>query len=447
MTSAFGDSQFVIHLLPAIFSGGAVVIAGLMAKQFGGGRLAIVLAGLAAAFVPVWMAVGSLYTYDFLDQFALMLLFYFLIKLLKGENPKYWLAVGAVAGVGFMTKPSELFFVAALALALLMTKHRGMYRTRWPWLGAAIALVVILPALLWQALNGFPIAEYWGAYSLGKTVSAGPAEFLIMQIVGMNVVLLPLWAPGVYYVLFDKEGRKYRLLGLMFLMLFLVFLVTGGKLYMLIPAYAMLLAGGAVLYERAAVRGAKKALVIAYMCLIVLTGAVQAPNFMPILPVDSLVKYYGTVGGVFGAGSIKLDNNGPVDLPQYFYDKLEWDVLVGDVAQVYQSLPEEERADTAVVTQNYGWAGAIDLFGGDYGLPNATCGQLNYYFFSMDNIGRKTWIMIGEPVESMRQYFESVTVAKTSKTVYRRPNELPILICRGPKFTVEEALQAIKKFE
>ncbi len=447
ITTLFGNSLFVIHLLPALFSGAAVVVVGLMVKELGGGRLAMGLAALAAAFVPVWMAVGSLYTYDFLDQFIIMLLFYFLIKLIKSENNKLWLAIGAIAGIGLMTKPSMIFFIAGLALAVLVTKHRKMYATRWPWMGAGIALIIILPALIWQMGNGFPIVEYWGAYSAGKAVHASAVEFVLMQVVGMNVFLLPLWLMGLYYVLFDKEGKKYRLLGVTFAILFFVFLVTGAKMYMLIPAYAMLLAGGAIFVERFASKIIKKMLIAVYACLIMITGVIQAPNFMPILPVDSLVQYYDTIGGLFGTKSIRLDNNTQVELPQYFYDRLEWDVLVDDVTEVYNSLSGEERADTAIVTQNYGWAGAIDLFGADKGLPKATCGQLNYYFFSMEHIGRKTWITIGESQEEMQKVFDSVTAAKISRTVYRKPGETLILICRGPKFTVDEALQAIKKFE
>ena len=447
VTTIFGNSLFAIHLLPSLFSGAAVIVVGLMAKELGGGRLAMVLSGLAAAFVPVWMAVSSLYTYDFLDQFVLMLLFYFLIRLIKSGNLKLWLVIGAIAGIGLMTKPSMAFFIAALAVALLFTKSRSMFATPWPWLGAGIALLIILPALIWQALNGFPIAEYWGAYAAGKTVNASPAEFLLMQVIGMNLFLLPIWTVGLYYMLINKEGKKYRLLAIMFLILFVVFLAMGAKLYMLIPAYAMLLAGGATVFERFAAKGVKRLLVLGYAFVIILTGVIQAPNFMPILPLNSLVSYYDTVGGLLGLKSIKLDNNQYVELPQYFYDRLEWDILVNDVTEVYNSLSEQERADTAIVTQNYGWAGAIDLFGGEKGLPNATCGQLNYYFFSMDNIGRNTWIMIGESQDTMRQFFGNVTIGKISRTIYRKPNETLILICRDPKFSVEEAIQAIKKIQ
>lgn len=446
-TALFGDSLFAIHILPSVFSGAMVILVGLMAKELGGKRLAILLAGTAAAFVPVWMALGSLYTYDFLDQLTLVLLFYAIIKLLKTENMKWWLVIGTIAGVGLMVKPSEIFFLAAMALGLLLTRHRRMYLTKWPWLGALTAFFIILPAIIWQAFNGFPIAEYWLSYSSMKTVRVGALEFILMQVIGVNPFLLPLWLVGLWYVLFHREGRRYRLLGVIFGILFLIFLATGAKMYMPIPAYAALLAGGALAVERFAHKKWRKAVVAVFLCLIVVTGVMQAPNFMPILPVDSLINYYDTVGRFFGAKSIKLDNGGAMALPQYFYDRFEWDVLVRDVAAAYTSLPEEQRKETAIVTQNYGWAGAIDQLGGEYGLPKAMCGQLNYYFFSLDNIASKSWIMIGGSYQDLKQVFGNVKLLKSSRTKYRRPFQLPIYLCTQPAFTPEEAVIGIKRFE
>ena len=446
-TAVFGDSLFALHILPSVFSGVMVLLVGLMARELGGGRLAILISGLAAAFVPVWMALGSLFTYDFLDQLTLVLLFFALIKLLKTENMKWWLVIGAIAGVGLMVKPSQIFFLAAMALALLLTGHRKMFATKWPWLGASIALIIILPALIWQAANGLPIAEYWLSYSSMKTVRVGALEFILMQVIGVNPLFLPVWIAGLLYVLFHRDGKRYRLLGVIFLLLFLIFLLTGAKMYMPIPAYAMLLAAGAIVIGQFARSKARKTLVAVFLCLLVVTGVIQAPNFMPILPVDSLITYYDTVGRFFGAKSIKLDNGGSMALPQYFYDRFEWDILVRDVAAAYNSLPEEQRKETAIVSQNYGYAGAIDQFGAAYGLPKAMSGHLNYYFFSLDNIASKSWLIIGGPMRDLQQVFGSVKVLKISHTRYRRPFQSPIYLCTEPKFTPEEALAGIKRFE
>lgn len=446
-TAILGDSLPALHFLPSLFSGAVVILAGLMAKELGGGKQSVALAGISAAVVPVWMALGSLYTYDFLDQFLIISLLYTVLLLLKRENPKLWLVIGIIAGMGVMTKPSIVFFILAIALALLFTRHRKQYLTKWPWLGVLAAVIIILPALIWQAKNGFPIAQYWVAYSGSKAVHADPVEFILMQVVGMNFFLLPLWLTGLWYFLLDKEGCKYRLLGVIFTVIFVVCLITGAKMYMVIPAYAMLLAGGAVALQKFFANRKWTAILPAYAAVIILAGIFQAPNYMPVLPVDSLVKYYNSVGVLFDVKTIRLDNNSQkVEIPDYFSNRFEWDTLVSDVAEVYNSLPAAERADTAVVTQNYGWAGAVDEFGGKLRLPKAMCGQLNYYFFSLSDIGRKTWIMIGTSQEDLEKVFGNVTLAKTSVTKIRQPYELNIFICREPKFTAEQAKEGIKLF-
>lgn len=448
-TAVFGDSLWALHILPSIFSGVVVLLVGLMAKELGGSRFAVVFAGLCAAFVPVWMALGSLFTYDFLDQLMTILLLYAVIRLLKRENPKTWLLIGVIAGVGVMTKPSMVFYIAGIAIALLFTKHRKQYLTRWPWLGALIALVIVSPGIIWQALNGFPIVKYWAVYSVTQAVHVNPAEFVLMQVIVSNLFLLPIWLTGLAYILFGREGRKFRLLGVAFCVLYAVFMVTGAKVYMPAPLYAMLIAGGAVAIEKFYLNSKKKLnlrkiLLPAYACVIVLTGAIQAPMFIPVLPVDTLVKYYNSVGSAFGMQAVKLGNFEQNDvLPQYFYDRFDWDTLVRDVAAVYNGLPAAERSDATIMSQNYGCAGSVDFLGGSYGLPKAVCGRMNYYYFSRDNIKTGTWIVIDAPKEDLQKVFGEVTLAAQSFSNYRQPHAFDIYVCRAPKFTVEQAKQTI----
>ena len=445
-TALFGSSLFAMHILPSLFSGTTVVLVGLMASELGGGKFAIVFAGLCAAFVPVWMALGSLFTYDFLDQFMLMTLFYFVIRLVKRENPKLWLTIGLTAGVGLMTKPSEIFFIAGLALALLLTKHRKMYLTRWPWLGAAIALVIIAPAAIWQTLNGFPIVGYWTTYSAEQAVHSNPVDFALTQMLISNIILLPVWITGLCYLLFAKEGKKFRLLGVICCVLFAVFLLTGAKPYMPAPLYAVLIAGGAVALEKfiSGRKWRRIILVPVYAAVIVLTGIIQAPLFIPALPVDTLVKYYNSVGTVFGEKTVKLDNVEQNDvLPSYFYNRFDWDVLVRDVAGVYDNLPENEKADVTIFSNNYGCAGAVDFLGEAYGLPKSTSGKLNYYFFSAENVKTGTWIVIGDSTLSLDRMFGNVQLARMSFSEYRQPHNLHIFLCKDPLFTVEQAKQLV----
>jgi hypothetical protein len=438
-SAVFGNSMFALHILPSLFSGAVVVLSGLMARELGGGRKAMLFAGLCAAFVPSWMALGTMYTYDFLDQFMVILLFYAIIRLVKRENPRIWIAIGLIAGNGVMTKPSMVFYIGGIALALLFTKQRKQYLTRWPWLGALTAFVILLPALVWQICNHFPIAEYWTGYSQSQTMHSNPAAFIMMQVLSMNIILLPVWALGLCYFLFNREGGKFRLLGALYCVLIAIFLVLDVKVYMPMPLYAMLIAGGAVALEKFTARKKwRKTLLPAFACIIVLAGALQAPLFMPVLPLGSLVGYMKSVSGVFGLNKVKITNTANVGMPVYFSQRFDWDLLAGDVAGVYNSLPENDRANVTIASQDYGCAGAVDLFGGKLGLPQAACGRLNYYYFSRDNIKAGAWIALGISEDFLAKEFGKVTLAKLSYSEFRSPQTIAIYICREPKFTEEE---------
>jgi hypothetical protein len=446
MTAIFGNSLFAVRLIPSLLSGFVVVLTGWMARELGGRKFSIILSGMAALFVPVWMAVFSTYTYDAFDQCMVILLFYSFQRLIQSENPKQWLLIGLVAGLGILTKPSMLFFIAMLVLALLFTKHRKMLLTPWPYLGGLIACILLIPSFVWQLKNNFPLVEYWTSYSANKTVDAGFLEYIIMQIVGTNVMLLPVWLMGLYYFFFNAEGKRYRIFGVAYSLLLLLFIAIKANLHMLTPAYAVLLAGGSVQFEKIITAKKRVKLKYVYCTLLILFSVIQAPNFLPVFSVDGLIQYTKTVGRMTGVGSLKTGSEEIVELPSFFYNRLEWDVLVDSVSNMYSSLSDEEKKNTGILTFNYGWAGALDLLGESKGLPKTVCGQLNYYFFSTDKLDYSTWIIIGEDPEDIQPFFEEVK-EQTIHTKYRRPYEMPLLLCRGPKFEADQIRPVIKRFQ
>lgn len=446
-TSILGSSLWAIRLLPALVSGLMVLMIGFMVKQIGGGRFAVFLAGLAAALASVWMVLDCFFCYDFLDQFLVVLLFTAFLYLIKTSNLKVWLLIGVITGIGLLNKTSVIFFIFVLILVMLMTKNRKHFLTPWPWLGASIALVMILPMILWQIQHGFPLLEFWGTYSGTKAVDANPLQYLMMQAISINIALLPVWVSGLYYLLFQRDGKPYRLFGIAFLLLLALFIMIRSQVYMMTPTFAILLASGSIQIESFFKRKRRMLLQFSFIFLILLFGLLQAPIFLPILPINRLVNYYGVAGGLMGTKSLKYGHEQFIELPIYIYNQLEWDTLVNDVAAVYQGLPENERADTGILTRNYGWSGAIDFLGAKKGLPQTACGHVNYYLFSLDDLHQKTWVVVGESPEYLAGAFQEVTLAKISKTKYRLPLEVPIYICRGPKLTADELRQYVKKFE
>jgi 4-amino-4-deoxy-L-arabinose transferase-like glycosyltransferase len=127
-----GDSLVAIHVIPALACALIMVVTGLMARGLGGGRVAQLVAGVAALFTVDFMATGSPLSMDVLDQLWWALASLLLLRLLRRETPRLWLLFGLVAAIALLTKLTLLFFGLALALALLVTPERRYLRTPWP---------------------------------------------------------------------------------------------------------------------------------------------------------------------------------------------------------------------------------------------------------------------------------------------------------------------------
>ena len=216
-----------------------------MARELGGGRVAQLVAGVAALFTLDFMATGSLFSMDVLDQLWWALASLIVVRLLRRDAPRLWLLVGLVAAIALLTKLTVLFFGLALVLALLVTPERRYLRTPWPWLAGGIAFLGLLPYLIWNAVNGWPTLEFWHHYG----VRTSPLDFFTAQIGQMNPIAVPLAAAGLVFY-FRKTGARYRLLGWTFVFVYLVLTLLRTKPYFLAPAYPILFAAGAVVFER-----------------------------------------------------------------------------------------------------------------------------------------------------------------------------------------------------
>jgi 4-amino-4-deoxy-L-arabinose transferase-like glycosyltransferase len=109
-----GDGLVAIHVVPALACALLVVLTGLMARELGGGRVAQLVAGVAALFTLAFMATGSLFSMDVLDQLWWVLASLILARLLRRDAPRLWLLVGLVIAIALLTKLTVLFFCLAL---------------------------------------------------------------------------------------------------------------------------------------------------------------------------------------------------------------------------------------------------------------------------------------------------------------------------------------------
>jgi hypothetical protein len=448
--AVFGDSLFAVRLLPA-FSGAALVLmTGLLARDLGGRRFAQGLAALTILTAPLWLALHSIHTMNALDQLFWTAGAWVVLRIVRDgreDRPQGWLLFGALCGLGMLNKHTMAFFAVAVAVGLLLTPQRRALRSRWLWLGAALAGVIFLPDLAWMVKHHFPHFEMLrNIKANGRDVQLNPFQFMVQQVLLFNPLAAPLWLGGLAWFLFGKEGRRYRILGIAYLVVLAEMFLLDGRVYYPAPAYPMLLAGGAVAFERwLAARPARgwRFAGPAYAAALGLSGALLAPLWVPILPPETLIRY----SRAMGISEPRIENHELGPLPQLMADRFGWPEMAQEVARIYHSLPPEDQAKAAIFGQNYGQAGAIDHFGPALGLPKAISGHLTYYLWGPRGYTGEVMIVLDDNRARLSELFTSVELAGYVTHPYSMPYEhFDVWVCRGLRQPMAKLWPRIKRY-
>jgi hypothetical protein len=308
-----------------------------------------------------------------------------------------------------MTKYTIVFLVAGLVGGVVLTRERRHLRSPWLWAGVGLSLLLFLPNLIWQVQHDFISLTFLSSIH-ARDVRIGRTDgYLIEQLfVTANPFTLPLWIAGLCFYLFLPAGKPYRLLGWMYVIPFSLFLVTQGRSYYLAAAYPMLLAAGAVLWDRwlAGLSSWKAGALRATTAVAIAGGALLGGSLMlPIAPINS---------GLWNVTTKVHDT---------FVEQVGWPDLVETVAGIYAALPAEERQGTAILAGNYGEAGAIDLYGPAYGLPKALSGTNSYWLRGYGDPPPQTLVVVGFSREYAERFFERCELAGHNTNRYGVANE------------------------
>ncbi len=347
----FGVSLVGLRLFSVIAQAMAIVVTGLMARELRGGRLAQITAALVVATSGLPVFEGTEFQYSTFDYLWWVLIAYFVIRLLKSDDQRWWLAIGLAIGAGLMTKYTICFFVAGILGGMLLTGARRYFLSWWFWGGVASALLIFLPNFVWQVRHGF-VSVHFLQHIHVRDVGEGRANgFLRDQfIICANLFAAPLWIAGLVSFLRD---RGYRMLGWMYVIPLALFLFGKGRGYYVAAAYPMLMAMGAVVGERwvaSLKRGWRLAVEGVFFAGVAAWGLFAYALLVPLAP-----------SGPFREFALK--NNGDLR------EEIGWDELVRTVAGIRDSLPAEQRDNVGVLVGNYGEQGAVEILGPAYHLP------------------------------------------------------------------------------
>jgi MFS family permease len=437
-----GESLLTLRVLSALVAATTIWVTGRLARRLGASATGVAVAMTAAAVAPGLLAFGSFYSMNVLDVLAWTLAAWALIEVLDRPTTRGWILLGLVLGLGLENKISVLWLGAGIGAGLALTPARRLLLTPGPWLAAAVGGVLFAPHVLWQAAHGWPTLEFVRNASRDKMQANTPVSFLVDQVMQLNPVTLPVWGSGLAYLLFARDARRYRTLGVAFLTVagILILNRTSRSGY-LMPAYPMLFAAGGVALARVLQRPVLR--IVAFAVLIA-TGAMLAPLALPLLPTDVYVRY----SRALGVAPVTEEKKELGRLPQFFADRQGWDRFVDQVARAMDQVPPADRPGAAVWVGNYGEAGAIERLGASRGLV-ALSGHNNYWLWGPRGYSGDVMIVVTRSRTVLEQRYASVIQVGETDCGDCMPyeNHVPIFLCRGAVQPLPERWPLLKHYD
>ncbi|ASW54061.1 glycosyltransferase family 39 protein [Plantactinospora sp. KBS50] len=361
LTDRLTDGSLVALRLPsALVVAATVLVVGLLTRELGGGRRAQVLAAAVWATAPAVIVSGHLLSTTPFDIACWTSVAWLLARWVRTRDDSTLLLLGPVVGVGLLAKTLPVLFLAALGLSILVAGPRSLLARPPLWLGAVIAVVLWAPNLWWQATHGWPQVAMTAVIRADADFG-GRLGLLPSQLLMLGPPVAALWIAGLWRLLRSPDARPYRFLGVAYLVVLALVLITEGREYYPVGAYPGLVAAGAIAtvgwIERGAA-GRRRALA---GTAVALNAAATAALGLPIYPVRTLPE----------TPEAAMNHDAG--------ETVGWPELVRTVATVYASIPTDERAGAVIVASNYGEAGAIDRYGPAHGLPRPYSPHLAFW--------------------------------------------------------------------
>ncbi len=382
----FGSSQFGLRILPAVLHGVLVILTALIARELGGNTRAQTLAALGAAIAPMFLTTGHFLGTVTPEVVAGATTTLFVVRVLRTGDTRWWIAAGIALGLGILDHWTIGTFAIALVAGLLLTPQRELLVSRDALLGVAVAVLIAVPNVVWQARHDWPQVTFAKQLrDYGHSLQALPAQFFLL---GAASVLLAL--PGLLWLLRNDTARPYRGLGYAFLLTLALVTITGGKEYYTGAALPLLLgAGGAALAGTSGwVRPA----------LLFGIGALMVPFATPVLPLSTA----NTVRGV----------------NKEIGEMVGWSEFVDTVVPIARAHP-----DAPILTSNYSEAGSVELLGTPRGVRQPVSGHLNYWLWAHPHGISQETIAIGFSRPELERYFGDVQPVATIVTPHGVDNE------------------------
>ena len=368
-TGLLGVSPWTLRVLPSLLGGVLVVLSAAYVRRLGGSLRLQGIALLTAIAAPYLLGANWVFQTVTFDQVTWMVSLYWFLCLVIDRRPRHWIYLGVTLGIGLEVKYTIVGLIAGIGVAVLLTPSlRIELRKKYPWIAAAIALLIWAPNLAWQVVEGFPTLIYLANH---RGSSGGPVTYLI-EFGVYFFFLLPLWLAGMISLFRNRELRPIGIACAVPLVLFLFV----GKSYYAAGTIPIALAQGLMATSRIKLPRLRSGVQTAVVAASVVEFAVFFFLVVPVTPPDRI-------------HAARLDT-----VNEVFADSVGWDDIAKQVTTIYDHLPASERATTVIISAYYGVPGALDVYDSPSDRPVAISPQLSDWYWLPNNLTATYALMV-----------------------------------------------------
>lgn len=350
-----GNGVFWVKFFPALFGALTLLVVWKTIEELKGGWFALLLGAISVVFSTL-IRLNMLYQPNSPDILAWTLLFFTIIKYINSENSKWLWYAGITFAFGFLNKYNIAFLLIGLLPSILITEHRTIFRIKQFYYAMGLAALLVLPNLIWQYVNGFPVFKHLDELARTQLVNVNRFDFLKEQLLFFMGSLFVILSAFIAFVVYPPF-RKYRIFGWSFLFIISLFVYLKAKGYYAIGLYPIFLAFGAVYLEHILsgkwLKYLRPVAIILPLILFLPMLQIAFPNRTPQEIRQNPQKYKDF-------GLLRWEDGKEHDLPQDFADMQGWKELAQKVDSAYSQISDPDH--TLIYCDNYGQAGAINYY-------------------------------------------------------------------------------------
>ncbi len=431
MQSIFGHTLFAVRIFPALMSGIMVFLVAAIAKELGGSGYSRVLAATGIVISIVGLRTYLFFMPVHIDLFFWTLSFYLLIKYINTQSGIYLIWFGIAAGFGLLNK----YLIALLFLLFLIiipfTRHRTVFSNKYFWYGILAGTLVFMPNLIWQIINGLPVINHMAELNRTQLVNVSRLSFLKEQLLIPGAASF-LTVAGIFYLYISRNASNFRFIATVAISVIVTLMILRGKSYYTQGIFPVLMAAGAVSWERMLHRMIPRMVFVVFLLLITLP---VVPIGVPVYSKDKLVHYFSYIKEHYGMDFVtRFEDNSIHSLPQDYADMIGWEELAGIVDKAWNMIDDKKSA--FIYGENYGQAGAITVIGKQYGLPEAVSfsESFRYWIPKKFDPDIKSMVYINStiPGEDVRTLFRRITVIGSISDRNAREYGTTVYLCEDP---------------